>query len=117
MMADGAPYAGLRKWPKRLRVEDVDTMFGEMLEEGHLIGKPQRFMGVQPGSKGRIDPSVLQQRESGLVENILLIVAAQQGEAVQPRPRGRRATVREMRPPDMRRMQIGLGMTGTGYNN
>jgi hypothetical protein len=27
-------------------------MFSEVLEEGHPVGKPQRFMGVQPGSKG-----------------------------------------------------------------
>src|SRR3546814_110255 len=114
MMADGAPYAGLRKWPKRLRVEDVDTMFGEMPEEGHLIGKPQRFMGVQPGSKGRIDLSVFQQRESGVVENIVLIVAAQQGEEVQPRLRGRRAKGCEMLTTDMRRMKIAVGVTGTG---
>src|SRR3546814_10853796 len=65
-MEDGAPYAGLRKWPKRLRVEDVDTMFGEMPEEGNLIGKPQRLMGVKPGSKGRIDLTVFQQRDSGV---------------------------------------------------
>jgi len=114
MMADGAPYAGLRKWPKRLRVEDVDAMFGEMLEEGHPVGKPQRFMGVQPGNKGRVDLPVFQQRKSGVVENIVLIVAAQQGEEVQPRLRGRRAKGCEMLAADMRRMKIAVGVTGTG---
>jgi hypothetical protein len=114
MMANGTPYAGLCKWPKRFRVEDVDTMLGEMLEEGHLIGKPQWFMGVQPGSKGRVDLPVFQQRESGVVENIVLVVAAQQGEEVQPRLRGRRAKGCEMLAADVRCMKIAVGVTGAG---
>ena len=108
MMADGAPYAGLCERPKRLRVEDVDAMFGEMLEEWHPIGKPQRFMGVQPGSTGRVDLPVFHQRKSGSVENIVLVVAAQQGEEVQPRLRGRRAKGSEMLAADMRRMKIAV---------
>ena len=113
IMADGAPYAGLSERPKRLRVEDVYAMFGEMLEEGHPVGKPQRFMGVQPGSKGRVDLSVFQQRKSGVVENIVLIVAAQQGEEVQTRLRRRRSKGCEMLAADMRRMKIAVGVTGT----
>lgn len=114
MMADGAPYAGLGERPKRLRVEDVDTMFGEMLEEGHPVGKPQRFMGVQPSHKGRVDLPVFQQRESGVFENIVLIVAAQQSEEVQTRLRRRRAKGGEMLATDMCRMEIAVGVTGTG---
>lgn len=114
MMADGAPYAGLSERPKRLRVEDVDAMFGEMLEEGHPVGKSQRFMGVQPGSKGRVDLPVFQQRESGVVENIVLIVTAQQGEEVQTRLRRRRSKGCEMLAANMRRMEIAVGVTGTG---
>ncbi len=110
-MADGAPYAGLRKWPKRLRVEDVDAMFGEVLEKRHPIGKPQRLTGVQPSHKSRVDLTVFQQRKSGVVENIVLIVAAQQSEEVQPRLRRRRAKGCEMLTADMRRMKIAVGVT------
>ncbi len=114
MMADGTPDAGLGERPERLRVEDVDAMFGEMLEKRDLIGKPLRFVGVQPGSKGRVDLPVFQQRKSGIVEDIVLIVAAQKGQKVQSRLRRRCAKGGEMLTADMRRMEIAVGMTGTG---
>lgn len=90
MMADGAPDAGLGKRADYVLVEDVDTIGPQILEKRNLIGKPPRFTCLQMRQKGGIHLTVFQKGEGGIVENIVLIVAAQQGQKVQPRLRRRR---------------------------
>uniref|UniRef100_UPI00056D8D3F hypothetical protein n=1 Tax=Rhizobium sp. PDO1-076 TaxID=1125979 RepID=UPI00056D8D3F len=110
MMADGAPDAGLGKRPDYVPVENVDTIFSQIREKRDLIGKPPRFSRVQLRQKGRIHLPVFQECEGGIVENIVLIVAAQQSQKVQPRLRRRRAKDSEMLAPDMRCMEVAVGM-------
>lgn len=117
MMADGAPDAGLGKRADYFFVEDVDTIGGQILEKRNLIGKPPRLACVQPRQKGGVDLTVFQKGEGGIVENIVLIVAAQQGQKVQPRLRRRRAEGSEMFAADLCRVEIAVGMTGASVVN
>ncbi|WP_261330486.1 hypothetical protein [Rhizobium leguminosarum] len=112
MMADGAPDAGLGKRADYFLVEDVDTIGGQILEKRNLIGKAPRFTCLQMRQKGGVHLTVFQKGEGGIVENIILIVAAQQGQKVQPRLRQRRAEGGEMFASDLCRMEIAIGMTG-----
>lgn len=114
MMADGTPDAGFGKWADDVLVKDVDAMFCQMLKKRNLIGEPLRFLPLQRRQKNRIHLPVFEKSEGGIVEDIILIVAAQQGQKVQSRLRGRRAKGGEMLTADMRRMKIAVGMTGTG---
>lgn len=99
MMADGAPDDGLGKRADYFLVEDVDPIGGQILEKRNLIGKPPRFTCLQMRQKGGVHLTVFQKGEGGIVENIVLIVAAQQGQKVQPRLRRRRAEGSEISPP------------------
>ncbi len=84
------------RFPLSLRM--VEEMLLERgIEKRNLIGKPPRF------TKG----------QGGIVENIVLIVAAQQGQKVQPRLRRRRAEGGELFAADLCRMEIAIGMAGT----
>lgn len=114
MMADGTPYAGLGEGPDDVPVKNVDAMFGQMAKKRNLIGEPLRFLPLQRRQKNRVHLPVFEKSEGGLVEDIVLIVAAQQGQKVQPRLRGRRAKGGEMLATDMRRMKIAVGMASTG---
>ena len=114
MMADGTLDAGLGKCADDVPVKNVDAMFCQMAKKRNLIGKPLRFLPLQRRQKNRVHLPVFEKSEGGLVEDVVLIVAAQKGQKVQSRLRGRRAKGGEMLTADMRRMKIAVGMTGTG---
>ncbi len=57
-------------------------------------------------------PTVFQKGEGGIVESVVL-VAAQQGQKVQPRLRRRRAKGGEMFAADLCHIEIAIEMTGT----
>ena len=84
MMADSTPDAGLGKRANFLPVKNVDALGGEMLEKGDLIGKMLRLRRSQSRHKGRIHLSIFQEGKGSVVEDIVLIIAAQQGQEVQP---------------------------------
>jgi len=113
MMANGTPDTGLGKRTNDVPVENVDAMFGQMLKKRNLIGKALRFLPLQRLQKNRVHLPVFQKGEGGIVENVVLIIAAQQSQ-VQPRLRWRRSKGGEIFAADMRRMKIAVGMPGTG---
>ena len=83
-----------------------------MLEKGDLIGKMLRLRRSQSRHKGRIHLSIFQEGKGSVVEDIVLIIAAQQGEEVQPRFRRRRAKGAEMLAADLRRVRRDLQRPG-----
>lgn len=99
MMADGTPDAGLGKWADDVPVEDIDAILSQIAKKRNLIGKPQRLASLQPRQKGGVHLSIFQKGEGSIVEDIVLVVAAQQSHKVQQRLRGRRAKDSEMLAP------------------
>ncbi|WP_244499424.1 hypothetical protein [Rhizobium sp. AC44/96] len=117
MMADGAPNAGFGKRADNAPVKDVDTIFRQIGEKRNLVGKPTRLACVQARQKGRVHLTVFQKGEGGVIENIVLIVSAQQGQKIQPGLEWCRAKGAKMRASNMRRMKIPISMSGTGIVN
>lgn len=87
VMADGAPDRRLRNRTKKLSVEDIDVLAGQMLEERDLIGENCRGIGLEPGHDRVLDALRLQPVHRLVIENIVLMTRPQDGQEIKPRLR------------------------------
>ncbi|NRQ18928.1 hypothetical protein BHMPCIPO_06195 [Ensifer sesbaniae] len=94
--------------------ENVDAFVRQIFEKWHLIAKPSGFMAADFGDQRRIDATAIEIVECRVVEGIVLIVASQKRQKVQPGPGGRGAEIGELRPANLGRMEIGARMPALG---
>ena len=114
MVADRSPDASFPQHPDERLVKDVDLSTHQVLEELQLVGKHLWFTRFQSGNKSRIRLAALQMCKGGIIQNVVLIAAAQQRQKVQPRLGRCGAKGGKMLTADLRRVTIAMGMPGAG---
>src|SRR5690606_14842112 len=85
MVTDRSPDASFPQHPDQRLVKDVDLSAHQVLEELQLVGEKLWLTRCQLGNKSRIRLAALQMRKGGIIQNVVLIAAAQQRQKVQPR--------------------------------
>src|SRR5690606_24853071 len=110
MMADRSPDASFPQHPDQRLVKDVDLSAHQVLAELQLVGKHLSFTRFQSVNKNRIRLAALLICKGGIIQNVVLIAAAQQREKVQPRlcrwgPKGGK-----MLAADLRRVAVAMRM-------
>ncbi len=101
MMADRTPKSGFSKRANILPIEDIDTLAGQMRHERHLVAEALWFKRPKPGDHDWIATALLQIIECGIVEYIILVIAAQQRQEIQARLRFCRSEDGKIRAADM----------------
>lgn len=110
VIAVSTPDARLRERTNNGLVEDVDPLGSQICEKRNLVRKPSWLRCSQARQKGGIHPAVFEKDKGGIVEDIVLIIAAEQGQKVGPRLRLRRAKGGKMLASYLGDMEIAVGM-------